>query len=213
MFTGIIEELGIVKDFQPNFSGMDLIVSCEKILEDIHLGDSISVNGCCQTVVEFGKNWFKTNLSGETLEITTFSDIKKGDKVNLERAMSATSRFGGHIVQGHIDGTSTIKEIKNDGDFFIITFNMESDISKYIVNKGAITVEGISLTINNVDKNTFSVAIIPHTFKNTTLQFKKIGDRINIETDILGRYVEKMLNQENTFCKIDENFLKENGFM
>ena len=213
MFTGIIEELGIIKDFQPNFSGMDLIVSCEKILEDIHLGDSISVNGCCQTVVEFGKDWFKTNLSGETLKITTFSDIKKGDKVNLERAMSVNSRFGGHIVQGHIDGTSTIKEIKNDGDFFIITFNLESEISKYIVNKGAITVEGISLTVSNIDKNTFSVAIIPHTFKNTTLQFKKIGDRINIETDILGRYVEKMLNQKNASCKIDESFLKENGFM
>ena len=213
MFTGIIEELGIIKDFQPNFSGMDLVISCGKILEDIHLGDSISVNGCCQTVVEFGKDWFKTNLSSETLKITTFSDIKKGDKVNLERAMRANSRFGGHIVQGHIDGTSTIKEIKNDGDFFIITFNLESEISKYIVNKGAITVEGISLTISNVDKNTFSVAIIPHTFKNTTLQFKKIGDRINIETDILGRYVEKMLNQENTSCKIDESFLKENGFM
>jgi len=213
MFTGIIEELGSIIQADIVTNGMNLTIECSKILEDINLGDSICVNGCCQTVVDFNKKWFKTNLSPETLKVTNFSQIKSGQKVNLERAMSANSRFGGHIVQGHIDGVGILQNIKNNGSFYQLNFSVENDLLKYIINKGSITINGISLTVSEILQNGFEVVIIPHTFENTILQFAKIGDKMNIETDIIGRYVEKMLGQKNNESKIDEKFLKENGFV
>lgn len=197
MFTGIVEETGFIK----SFDGHKLIVECSKVLENTQIGDSIAINGCCQTVVAMNANSFSADVSAETLKIT--KGFKTGECVNLERALLPQTRMGGHIVQGHIDGTA-----KYLGD---MTFEVPKELDKYIVYKGSITVNGVSLTVSKNKNNTFSVAIIPHTLENTNLKYLKIGDLVNIETDILGRYVEKFLSTKNN--NITEDFLKENGFM
>lgn len=197
MFTGIVEETGFIK----SFDGHKLIVECSKVLENTQIGDSIAIDGCCQTVVAMSLNTFSADVSSETLKIT--KGFKTGECVNLERALLPQTRMGGHIVQGHIDGTG-----KYLGD---MTFEVPKELDKYIVYKGSITVNGVSLTVSKNQNNTFSVAIIPHTLENTNLKYLKIGDLVNIETDILGRYVEKFLSTKNN--NITEDFLKENGFM
>ena len=197
MFTGIVEETGFIK----SFDGHKLIVECSKVLENTQIGDSIAIDGCCQTVVAMNANSFSADVSAETLKIT--KGFKTGECVNLERALLPQTRMGGHIVQGHIDGTA-----KYLGD---MTFEVPKELDKYIVYKGSITVNGVSLTVSKNQNNTFSVAIIPHTLENTNLKYLKIGDLVNIETDILGRYVEKFLSTKNN--NITEDFLKENGFM
>lgn len=197
MFTGIVEETGFIK----SFDGHKLIVECSKVLENTQIGDSIAIDGCCQTVVAMSLNTFSADVSSETLKIT--KGFKTGECVNLERALLPQTRMGGHIVQGHIDGTA-----KYLGD---MTFEVPKELDKYIVYKGSITVNGVSLTVSKNKNNTFSVAIIPHTLENTNLKYLKIGDLVNIETDILGRYVEKFLSTKNN--NITEDFLKENGFM
>ena len=197
MFTGIVEETGFIK----SFDGHKLIIECSKVLENTQIGDSIAINGCCQTVVAMNANSFSADVSSETLKIT--KGFKTGECVNLERALLPQTRMGGHIVQGHIDGTA-----KYLGD---MTFEVPKELDKYIVYKGSITVNGVSLTVSKNKNNTFSVAIIPHTLENTNLKYLKIGDLVNIETDILGRYVEKFLSTKNN--NITEDFLKENGFM
>lgn len=197
MFTGIVEETGFIK----SFDGHKLIVECSKVLENTQIGDSIAIDGCCQTVVATSLNTFSADVSSETLKIT--KGFKTGECVNLERALLPQTRMGGHIVQGHIDGTA-----KYLGD---MTFEVPKELDKYIVYKGSITVNGVSLTVSKNQNNTFSVAIIPHTLENTNLKYLKIGDLVNIETDILGRYVEKFLSTKNN--NITEDFLKENGFM
>lgn len=197
MFTGIVEETGFIK----SFDGHKLIVECSKVLENTQIGDSIAIDGCCQTVVAIGKNTFQADVSSETLKIT--KGFETGECVNLERALTPQTRMGGHIVQGHVDGTA--KYLGN------MTFEVPKELDKYIVYKGSITVNGVSLTVSKNQNNTFSVAIIPHTLENTNLKYLKIGDLVNIETDILGRYVEKFLSTKNN--NITEDFLKENGFM
>lgn len=197
MFTGIVEETGFIK----SFDGHKLIIECSKVLENTQIGDSIAIDGCCQTVVAMSANSFSADVSAETLKIT--KGFKTGECVNLERALLPQTRMGGHIVQGHIDGTA-----KYLGD---MTFEVPKELDKYIVYKGSITVNGVSLTVSKNQNNTFSVAIIPHTLENTNLKYLKIGDLVNIETDILGRYVEKFLSTKNN--NITEDFLKENGFM
>lgn len=217
MFTGIVEETGFIK----SFDGHKLIVECSKVLENTQIGDSIAIDGCCQTVVAMNFQCFSADVSAETLKIT--KGFKTGECVNLERALlpqglienayvtdkegyvcsTRQTRMGGHIVQGHIDGTG-----KYLGD---MTFEVSKELDKYIVYKGSITVNGVSLTVSKNQNNTFSVAIIPHTLENTNLKYLKIGDLVNIETDILGRYVEKFLSTQNN--NITEDFLKENGFM
>lgn len=197
MFTGIVEETGFIK----SFDGKKLVVECSKVLEGTQIGDSIAIDGCCQTVVSIGTNTFQADVSSETLKIT--KGFKTGECVNLERALTPQSRMGGHIVQGHVDGTA-----KYLGD---MTFAVSKELDKYIVYKGSITVNGVSLTVSKNQNNTFSAAVIPHTLENTNLKLLKTGDLVNIETDILGRYVEKFLSTKNN--NITEDFLKENGFM
>lgn len=197
MFTGIVEETGKIL----SFDGKNLVVECSKVLENTQIGDSIAINGCCQTVVEMSTKTFKANVSAETLKIT--KGFKSGQTVNLERALTPQTRMGGHIVQGHIDGVA--KYLGNSN------FEVPENISKYIVYKGSITIDGVSLTVAKCEDNIFSVAIIPHTLENTTLKDLKSGDFVNVETDILGRYVEKFLSTKNN--NITESFLKENGFM
>lgn len=197
MFTGIVEEIGLIK----SFDGKKLVVECSKVLEGTQIGDSIAIDGCCQTVVSMNSNTFAANVSGETLKIT--KGFKTGERVNLERALTPATRMGGHIVQGHVD---SVGKYLGDMEF-------EVQDSKYIVYKGSITVNGVSLTVSKLEGNLFGIAVIPHTLENTNLKDLRVGDKVNIETDILGRYVEKFLSTQNNVSKINENFLKENGFI
>lgn len=221
MFTGIIEEIGTVKEFTKSGTTAVIVVECNKILDHstfthlpLHhslIGDSIAIEGVCQTVTKFDKNSFSAQVSAETLNVTTFANLKKGQQINLERALTPTSRLGGHIVTGHVDGLGKIKNIQKLSDFYNIKFEVEKDLYKYIAKKGSIAINGISLTIANVASNEFEIAVIPHTFENTTLKNLKTGDFVNIECDILAKYVEKLLSTDNN-KSLDEKFLKENGF-
>ena len=215
MFTGIIEETGIVKSFIKNSNGADITIQCEKVLQDTKIGDSIAINGCCQTVVALGNDFFRANVSDETLNVTNFNLLKSGTPVNLERALTPTSRMGGHIVQGHVDCTGKFTKKEQLNDFYNLYFEIPTEQCKYVVKKGSIAINGISLTVADISGNIFHIAVIPHTFALTTLSTLKIGDLVNIETDILGKYIEKLLSVSDNSAKsnIDENFLKENGFM
>ena len=195
MFTGIVEEIGLIK----SFDGTKLVVECSKVLKNTLTGDSIAIDGCRQTVVSMTSNTFTANVSSETLKIT--KGFKSGEKVNLERALTPQTRMGGHIVQGHVDSIGK----------YLGNMEFEVKDSRYIVYKGSITVNGVSLTVSKLDGNVFGVAVIPHTLENTNLKNLRFGDSVNIETDILGRYVEKFLSTQNN--NITEDFLKENGFI
>lgn len=213
MFTGIIEEIGKIAEYTKLSDGARLKVSCKEILDDIKIGDSISVNGCCQTVVEFTKDSFISELSEETLKVTNFGDIKSGYSVNLERALTPTTRMGGHIVQGHVDCTGKLISVERLSGFYNMRFEIPEKNTRYVVNKGSVAVNGISLTVANMENNIFSVAVIPHTYSGTTLAKLNIGESVNIETDVLGRYVEKFLSSDNNSSRLSENFLRENGFI
>lgn len=215
MFTGIIEEIGIIKSITSNKNGIDLTISAKKVLENTKLGDSISINGCCQTVVEISNQDFKVNVSFETLKISNFSNLKINQPVNLERALTLSSRLGGHIVQGHVDGTAILLDVKKHSQYYDIFLKVNDTLDRYIVKKGSIAINGISLTIAEIENNILRSTIIPHTFENTTLKNLCNGDIVNIETDILGRYIEKFLLRKDNDVKsqINEDFLKENGFI
>lgn len=213
MFTGIVEEIGIIKGFTKRSRGADIVVQCQKVLKDTVLGDSIAINGCCQTVVTLDENSFSANVSDETLKISTLGSFKSGDKVNLERALTPISRMGGHIVQGHVDCTGKFLRFEKLADFYNLTFEIPHNECKYIVYKGSIAVNGVSLTVAEINDNIFKTAIIPHTYENTTLHTLKSGDIVNIETDILGKYVEKFLSVNNNNGRLNQDFLKENGFL
>ena len=211
MFTGIIEEIGKVLKFERHENNAVLTVECKKILDGIKIGDSISVNGVCQTVVKFDNTSFSAELSKQTLDVTNFSSLKTGEFVNLERALMPSSRMGGHIVQGHVDKTAELLKIEKLDEFYNMYF--ETDETRLIVPKGSIAVDGISLTVADVNDTCFEIAVIPHTYQNTNLQYLKIGDTVNVETDILGRYVEKFLSPNDNKSNITMEFLAENGYV
>lgn len=211
MFTGIIEELGIVKTLGKKGSGYVLSVKAKKIPSDIKIGDSVSVNGACLTVIENVAGILKFDVSDETLKKTNIGELSASDKVNLERSLKVDSRLGGHFVTGHIDCTAKINQKEKIGDTVKIGFSLCADFSKYIVPKGSVAIDGISLTVGEVFKDSFSVYIIPHTLAHTTLAFKKQLDSVNVEFDILAKYVEKTLpGKEKSNLSI--NFLTEHGF-
>lgn len=210
MFTGIIEETGTVLSIRQTSAGAEIEIKCSKVLEDVSLGDSIAINGVCQTVVSFDKNSFKVDASPETLKCTNFKSLKPSEKVNLERAMSQNSRFGGHIVYGHVDTTADFQRKTTDGNSDVYYFSFKGGIAKYLAKKGSVCIDGISLTIADIEGGAFSVYVIPHTSENTTLKYLKNGDKVNIEADIIARYVENFISQKEE--KITYEFLKENGF-
>ena len=216
MFTGIIEEVGTVKAIQRGSASSFIKIQADKIFEDIHLGDSIAVNGVCLTVTEYREKVFKADVMNETLERSSLGQLKNGSPVNLERAMAANGRFGGHIVSGHIDGTGKISDIKNDGIAVWYTISTDSGILQYIVEKGSIAIDGISLTVAAVTDSSFSVSIIPHTASQTILSAKNVGDVVNLENDIMGKYVEKLMNpaadNKSQISSISREFLAEYGF-
>lgn len=211
MFTGIIEEMGVLKEQ----NGGNLVIQADKVLEDVHLGDSIAVNGVCLTVTEFQKNWFRADVMAETLRRSSLGTLKKGSRVNLERAMAANGRFGGHIVSGHIDGTGTVENTQREGNAIWVTISCGAALLRYIAEKGSIAIDGISLTVAEVRENGFRVSIIPHTGEETTLLARRTGDMVNLETDIIAKYVERLMfpkEAEEKKSGIDLEFLRENGF-
>ncbi len=213
MFTGLIEEIGTVAKVEKTQKGATFVINCNKILEDIKIGASIAINGACHTVTDFTQNSITVNTSNETLNISNFSQLKQNDTVNLERAMTLSSRLDGHLVSGHIDGTAEFIEKKSDGFSYKMFFKLKNELRKYLIYKGSITINGISLTIASIENNIFSVAIIPHTMQNTNLSSLKTGDIVNIETDIIAKYIENFSHVSNNTTNITKAFLEENGFI
>lgn len=193
MFTGIVEEIGTLKAVQKGRHSAVLRIQAKKILEDVHIGDSIAVNGICLTVTEFTQSEFAADVMHETMSRTNLGQLRQGSPVNLERAMAANGRFGGHIVSGHVDGTGTIASITRDDNAIWYTISAAPAILRYIVEKGSITIDGTSLTVARVSDKDFAISAIPHTVAVTILGQKKVGDQVNLENDILGKYVEKLL--------------------
>ncbi len=214
MFTGIIEEIGKVSDVNPIPGGKTIKISAVKILNDISVNDSVSVNGVCLTATKVDEQGFKVDAVGVTLEKSTFSDLQISSPVNLERSLKLSDRLGGHFVLGHVNGTGVIKEIIKLGDNYFIRVIVPDNLKKYLIDEGSITIDGISLTIAELEDSTIGISIIPHTWNNTTLQYKNAEDRVNIETDVLAKYVERLTNK-NEFehkNKLSENWLKELGY-
>jgi len=194
VFTGIIEEVGKVLDLTPSGSGVRLTIEATKMLDDIEIGASIAVNGCCLTVTDYGDNWWSADAVPETMDRTSLGSLAQQSLVNLERPVQPSGRLGGHIVQGHVDSTTQIMNIESEDDgSYKYTFDLDDSWSRYICEKGSIAIDGISLTVANVDDTSFSIAIIPHTWEVTNLSNKTSGDSVNIEVDVLAKYVERQL--------------------
>ena len=213
MFTGIIEEIGVVKDLKIISDNAKIYIDCKKVLEDTKIGDSIAINGVCQTVVDIYQTGFSAEVSKETLDVTNFSSLKSGDKVNLERALTLNERIGGHLVSGHVDNVAKFISAQKINDFYNMEFEVAEETAKYIVKKGSITINGISLTVADIQNKKVTIAVIPHTFENTNLSCLIKGQNVNVETDVFAKYIEKFLLNERTTSIITEDFLKENGFM
>ncbi len=205
MFTGISEEIGEVVGFTQKSDHVTIEVKADKVLEDIKKGDSIMTDGVCLTVTSFTDKSYTADIMNESLKVTKFDRSILLKKVNLERAMRIGSRLDGHIVQGHVDGLGNIIAINKN----VYRIKTTRDISKYIVKKGSVAIDGISLTVSMADKDIFEVSLIPETLEATNFKYKKINDQVNIETDIIGRYIEKLTEDKE---RVDKNFLLENGF-
>ena len=216
MFTGIVEEKGKVKSIKKGAKSAMLSIEGNKIFEDVNLGDSIAVNGVCLTVTSYSKNVFTADVMNETLKRSSLGSLKNGSEVNLERAMAANGRFGGHIVSGHIDGTGVISDMSKDDIAIWVTISTTAEILRLIVEKGSIAIDGISLTVARVSNTDFAVSVIPHTGANTTLLDKKVGDVVNLENDITGQYIEKLLGlskeEKKPESRITKDFLTKYGF-
>lgn len=215
MFTGLVEEVGRVESITKSAKASKITIKAKKVIEELKLGDSMSTNGVCLTVTAFDSERFSIDVMPETMRLSNLSSLAPGDKVNLERALSLSDRLGGHIVTGHIDGMGTILNFRQEDNAVWITVGSSPEILKYIIHKGSIAIDGVSLTVAYVDEAKFKVSIIPHTKDITTLLNKNIGDKVNLECDMIGKYVEKLLGlKEETPLKkgIDLEYLIENGF-
>ncbi|HJJ37109.1 MAG TPA: riboflavin synthase [Methanocorpusculum sp.] len=216
MFTGIVEEIGTVTRIMQGQNSSILSIRGDRIFEDLRLGDSVAVNGVCLTVSKLAGQSFDADTTSETLARTSLGALRAGSFVNLERAMAANGRFGGHIVTGHVDGTGIISMIRRDGKTVWVTITADNSILKYIVEKGSIAVDGISLTVASTTQDSFSIAIIPHTERSTTLLTKSQGETVNLECDMIGKYVERFITRmqksEPQRCVITEEYLSKAGF-
>ena len=221
MFTGIIEGLGNIAAIRSTGQGNRVTIEADFSLDQTKIGDSISVSGACLTAVKNEGHRFEVDVSPETLNTTTFDKANVGDRVNLERAMRFSDRIDGHLVSGHIDGTGTVKQRETTGNAIIVTVEVAESLTRYMIAKGSVAVDGISLTINRCDAKSFSISIIPHTGKLTTIGLKNRGERVNIETDMIGKYVERFLtgvshagkDQTIERSAIDQEFLIKTGFI
>lgn len=218
MFTGIIEEIGSVANIQHTGKSFVLTIDASKVLTDVNLGDSIAVNGVCLTVTSFSKSRFTVDVMPETVKATSLKTVKRGSRVNLERAMAAGGRFGGHFVAGHVDGVGVIKGKKQLENAVYYEIEADPVLLKYIILKGSVAVDGTSLTVFGVSEDRFTLSLIPHTLSETVLGFKGTGDIVNIECDMIGKYVGHFLNNQSAASPkrgntISAQFLEENGFM
>ncbi|PMJ94801.1 riboflavin synthase [Vibrio sp. 10N.261.55.A7] len=217
MFTGIVETVGTLAAITPKGEDISVTVNVGTLdMSDVQLGDSIATNGVCLTVVAFNSNSYTADLSVETLNKTGFIDYQAGDRVNLEKAMLPTTRFGGHIVSGHVDGVGEIVERHQVGRAIEFWVAMPAELSKYVAEKGSITVDGISLTVNDLRKNAFKLTIVPHTGEETTINDFQVGRKVNLEVDVLARYMERLLQsqkeQNEPSSRLSMEFLQQNGF-
>ncbi len=215
MFTGIVEEVGQIKKIERNTVSAKLSIEADKVLQEVKEGDSIAVNGICLTVTSFTKNSFTADVMHETMNRTTLGKLKENSPVNLERALSVMGRFGGHMVSGHIDGRGKIIGIEKDDNAVLFTIETTEKILRYIVEKGSIAINGISLTVARVDRKNFTVSVIPHTLRVTSLESFQKGDEVNLENDIVGKYIEKLLGlscPEKKESTLTMDFLIKNGF-
>ncbi len=221
MFTGIIEGMGTLTAVRPSEGGIRLTVAAEFDLAQLRIGDSIAVNGACLTAVEISGRRFTADVSPETLDKTTFKNARIGDRVNLERALRLSDRLDGHLVSGHIDGAGVIEQKQTSGNAIIVSFRVSEVLSRHMIPKGSVAIDGISLTINQCSAGRFKVSIIPHTASVTTVSIKKAGDLVNIETDMIGKYVEHFLlprhgvegKEKQKNSGLDMNFLAKSGFL
>lgn len=215
MFTGIVEEVGKIKKIERNTVSAKLSIEADKVIQEVKEGDSIAVNGICLTVTSFTKNSFTADVMHETMNRTTLGKLKENSPVNLERALSVMGRFGGHMVSGHIDGRGKIVGIEKDDNAVLFTIETTEKILRYIVEKGSIAINGISLTVARVDRKNFTVSVIPHTLRVTSLGSFQKGDEVNLENDIVGKYIEKLLGlscPEKKESTLTMDFLIKNGF-
>lgn len=212
MFTGIIEEMGSVKALRRSGGSARLTLAASKVLEGTALGDSICVNGVCLTVVEMTSAEFSADVAVETLRVTNLGELTTGSTVNLERALQLSARIGGHLVSGHVDAVGRIREKREEGNGWRILFDVPQTLLRYVIKKGSIAIDGISLTVADVDAAGFSIAMIPHTAKLTTLGYKKAGETVNLETDIIGKYVERLLGGQRE-DGVSLELLKKSGFV
>jgi len=217
MFTGIVEEMGAIISLEKTLAGTRMTVLASLVMGDLKIGDSVSVSGVCLTAISKGENNFTVEVSPETLSVTTLGHLTAGAPVNLERAMKLNERIGGHLVAGHVDGVGTIRSRHQEGNAIFFTIEAPPEVLRYCVVKGSITVDGISLTINDVSAHGFSVAIIPHTAKVTTLGLKQVNDPVNLESDLIGKYVERLLQERSQLPKstpiIDKDYLQKRGLI
>ena len=216
MFTGIIEAVGTLAAITPKGEDISITVETGKLdMSDVKLGDSIATNGVCLTVINYSSNTYTADLSLETLKMTGFTQYKVGDKVNLEKAMLPSTRFGGHIVSGHVDGVGEIVERNQVGRAIEFWVQMPEELSRYVAQKGSITVDGISLTVNGLRKNAFKLTIVPHTSEETTMDEFHVGRKVNLEVDVLARYMERLLQGQQEAepeSRLTMEFLQQNGF-
>lgn len=212
MFTGLVEEIGKVKNIKNISGGKRIAVGADFVSDDVKVDDSISVNGVCLTAVSISNNIFEADAVGETLNKSTLNEIKVGSEVNLERALKLSDRLGGHFVQGHVNGIGSVNKITKLGDNYSLTIRVPEKLTKYIVDEGSITLDGISLTVARIKENYVEISIIPHTWNHTTLRNKQVGSKINVETDILGKYIEKLLNSGQEDEKFTEDWFRKLGY-
>lgn len=210
MFTGIVEERGIIEKISHRGEGVSLSILCNKVLEDTKLGDSIAVNGICLTVTDLSEKNFTVDAVRQTLSMTNLSNLREGDKVNLERAMGASGRFGGHFVSGHIDGVGILKKIKTSPYDTVFTIEADTNIIRLLIPQGSIAIDGVSLTISRLNDKDFEVSLIPTTLKETGFSTLKMGDRVNIEVDMMAKYIDRLMNKKEE--GITKEFLNLNGF-
>ena len=214
LFTGIVEERGTLRSIRRGAHSAVLSIGAETVLADLKIGDSVAVNGVCLTATSVDGHGFTADVMHETLNRSSLAQVRVGARVNLERAMAANGRFGGHIVAGHVDGTGVIERTRRDGNALWYDFSAAPEVLRYVVEKGSIAVDGVSLTVARVDARGFSISAIPHTLSNTALQYKRAGERVNLETDIIGKYVEKLMRPAGAERTggITPELLLQNGF-
>lgn len=217
MFTGIAEEKGIVKEIRKGNAFFSITIGCKQVIKDTRIGDSIAVNGICLTVTDLAEDWFSADVMPETMRHTALNQLSASSLLNLERALRLSDRLGGHFVSGHIDGVGKLTSRTEESNAIWLTIEAPQDILKYLVPKGSVALDGISLTVARVHEDSFSVSLIPHTAKSTTLGERRVGDNLNIECDLIGKYIYKLMTKSDAESsgqsrKLTEEFLKENGF-